>query len=81
MRTSTPSQGRPAVVATSSNESPGRDSVTLPASVSPYPVISVWNGSSLCIRRTSSTGMSAAPVTPASKVDSLDLSRIVGNGW
>ena len=28
-------RARPAVVATSSNESPGRDSVTLPASVSP----------------------------------------------
>ena len=30
-----PSHGSPAVVAMSSNESPGRDSVTLPASVSP----------------------------------------------
>ncbi len=35
MRTSIPSHGSPAVVATSSAESPGRDSVTLPASVRP----------------------------------------------
>ena len=78
-RTSMSAHGRPAVVATSSNESPGRESVTLPASVRPYPVINVWNGSSSCTLRMSSTGMSAAPVTPARSVASLPLSSTANN--
>ena len=45
MRSSKPSQGVPTVVAMSSNESPGREAVTVPASVSPYPVMIDWKGS------------------------------------
>ena len=46
-----------------SKSSSGRQPVTVPASVSPYPVRMRSNGSSSRTRRISSTGMSAAPVT------------------
>ena len=53
----------PTVVAMCSKSSSGRQPVTVPASVSPYPVRMRSNGSSSRTRRISSTGMSAAPVT------------------
>ena len=50
----------------------------VPPSVSPYPVMIVENGSSWSIRRISSTGMSAAPVTATRSVDRSWPSR---SGW
>jgi hypothetical protein len=66
---SKPSHGVPTVVAMSSNESPCRDAVIVPASVSPYPVMIEAKGSSSRIRLISSTGMSAAPVTATRRDD------------
>ena len=69
---------RPAVVAMVSGSSPGWVPVQVPASVRPYPVQTRSNGSSSCILRINSTGMSAAPVTATRK---LDRSRVECEGW
>ena len=69
MRSSKPGRGRPTVVAMVSTSSPGEVAAAVPASVSPYPVMTIENGSSASTRRISSTGMSAAPVTATRRVD------------
>ena len=64
MRISTPGMARPEVVAMVWGSSPARHMATTPvASVRPYPVTTVSNPRSVCMRRTISSGTDAAPVT------------------
>ena len=74
MRTSTSGIAWPEVVAIVSGSSSWRHIVAMPvASVRPYPVTIVSKPSSARIRRISSTGTAAAPVT-ASRSDDMSNS-------
>ena len=77
-RNENPGRGRPTVVAIVSASSSGPVAAAVPPSVSPYPVMIVENGSSASMRRISSTGMSAAPVTATRR---LERSKLAAEGW